>query len=44
VVRRKEGWGEKESGGEREKDEKECGIAREKEKMRFREVHLDTNP
>ena len=35
---------EKESGGEREKDEKECGTAQEKEKMRFREVHIDTNP
>ena len=35
---------EKESGGEKEKDEKECGTAQEKEKKRFREVHIDTNP
>lgn len=28
---------EKESGGEREKGEKECGIPQEKEKMRCRE-------
>ena len=28
---------EKESGGEREKGEKECGIPQEKEKMRFKE-------
>ena len=38
------GWGEKESGSEGEIGEKECGTAQEKEKMRFREVHIDTNP
>ena len=31
------GGGEDESGGEKEKDEKECGIPQEKEKMRFKE-------
>ena len=42
---------EKESGSEKEIGEKECGMPQEKvvrgekeEKMRFREVYIDTNP
>ena len=35
---------EKRGVEEKEKGEKKCGTAREKEKMRFREVHIDTNP